>query len=98
MFSRRTDPKATTIAINTAGVPAVSARRASIRGMRGITDYLNYDNYVNTAARQLTELVTMLVNDGDGSDEALVEVFELWLDGASGSDTVQTFDWAAFRD
>lgn len=44
-------------------------------------------------ATQLTELVTMTL--GDGSP---VELFEVWLDGASGSDTVQTFDWAAFRD
>lgn len=44
-------------------------------------------------ADQLTELVTMTL--GDGSP---VELFEVWLDGASGSATVQTFDWARFRD
>ena len=55
-------------------------------------------DYNQFYARQLTELLTMLINDSDGGDEAPVEVFELWLDGASGSDTKQTFDWAAFRD
>ena len=49
-------------------------------------------------AQQLTELVTMRISGGEGDDDSPIEVFELWLDGASGSDTVQTFDWTAFRD
>lgn len=44
-------------------------------------------------ARQLTELVSLTHDDG-----APIDLFEIWLDGASGSDTVQTFDWALFRD
>lgn len=59
-------------------------------------------DYNEFYARQLTELVSMqLTNTGDGDGEEgkeQVELFEIWLDGASGSDTVQTFDWAAFRD
>jgi alpha-L-fucosidase len=50
-------------------------------------------NYNELYAQQLTELVTMHLPDGSP-----IEVFELWLDGASGSDTVQTFDWTKFRD
>ncbi|KAK8016742.1 glycoside hydrolase family 29 protein [Apiospora rasikravindrae] len=42
---------------------------------------------------QLTELVTMKLADGTP-----IELFEVWLDGASGSDTVQTFNWTGFRD
>ena len=48
--------------------------------------------------QQLTELVTMRISDDEGDGDSPIEVFELWLDGASGFDTVQTFDWAAFRD
>jgi len=44
-------------------------------------------------ARQLTELVTMTLHDG-----SQVDLFEVWMDGASGSSTVQTFDWTRFRD
>ena len=50
-------------------------------------------DYNGFYARQLTELVTMRLSDGSP-----IEVFELWLDGASGSDTVQTFNWTNFRD
>ncbi|KAF2644034.1 alpha-L-fucosidase 1 [Massarina eburnea CBS 473.64] len=50
-------------------------------------------DYNELYAQQLSELVTMRLDDGSG-----IELFELWLDGASGSDTVQTFDWAKFRD
>jgi alpha-L-fucosidase len=32
------------------------------------------------------------------SDGSPIELFEVWLDGASGSNTVQTFDWTRFRD
>ena len=55
-------------------------------------------DYNELYARQLTELVTMRISDVEGDGDSPVEVFELWLDGASGSATVQTFDWAAFRD
>lgn len=50
-------------------------------------------DYNDLYARQLTELVTLTYDNG-----SKVPLFELWLDGASGSDTVQTFDWAKFRD
>ncbi|RYO89839.1 hypothetical protein DL762_003023 [Monosporascus cannonballus] len=50
-------------------------------------------DYNGLYARQLAELATMRLGDG-----SKVELFEVWLDGASGSDTVQTFDWAVFRD
>jgi len=50
-------------------------------------------DYNELYSRQLTELVTMQL--GDGSP---VKLFEVWLDGASGSNTSQTFDWARFRD
>lgn len=43
--------------------------------------------------QQLTELATMTLADGTP-----VDLFEVWLDGASGSATAQTFDWAGFRD
>ncbi|KAI1103422.1 carbohydrate-binding module family 32 protein [Jackrogersella minutella] len=43
-------------------------------------------------AQQLTELVTMKLSDGSP-----IEVSEVWLDGNSGSDTVQTFNWTDFR-
>ncbi|KAI0169834.1 carbohydrate-binding module family 32 protein [Hypoxylon sp. FL1284] len=43
-------------------------------------------------AQQLTELVTMQLADGSP-----IQVSELWLDGNSGSDTVQTFNWTGFR-
>jgi alpha-L-fucosidase len=50
-------------------------------------------DYNDLYSRQLTELVTLKYDNG-----SRVPLFELWLDGASGSDTVQTFDWAKFRD
>ena len=50
-------------------------------------------DYNTLYAQQLTELVSMKLSDGSP-----IQVFELWLDGASGSTTVQTFDWAKFRD
>ncbi len=49
--------------------------------------------YNDMYATQLTELVTMKLSDGSP-----VDLFEVWLDGASGSNTVQTFDWTRFRD
>ena len=45
-------------------------------------------------AAQLTELVT-LRHLGDGSE---MGIFELWLDGAFGSSTIQTLNWTLFRD
>ncbi|WP_442485159.1 alpha-L-fucosidase [Aeoliella sp. SH292] len=50
----------------------------------------DYNDYY---AAQLTELVTMKLSDG-----STIDVREVWLDGASGSDTVQTFDWLRYRD
>lgn len=50
-------------------------------------------DYNDLYAQQLTELVTMRLADGEK-----VNLFEIWLDGASGSDTVQTFDWTRFRE
>ncbi|CAH0031849.1 unnamed protein product [Clonostachys rhizophaga] len=50
-------------------------------------------DYNELYSQQLTELLTMELSDG-----SQIDVFELWLDGASGSDTVQTFDWARYRD
>ncbi|KAF2021064.1 glycoside hydrolase family 29 protein [Aaosphaeria arxii CBS 175.79] len=50
-------------------------------------------DYNELYVQQLTELVTMKHDDGSP-----VEIFEIWLDGASGSNTVQTFNWTAFRD
>jgi alpha-L-fucosidase len=50
-------------------------------------------DYNDLYAQQLTELVTMQLSDGSP-----IELFEVWLDGASGSSTVQTFDWTRFRD
>ncbi|MGD9634805.1 MAG: alpha-L-fucosidase [Pirellulales bacterium] len=50
-------------------------------------------DYNDMYAQQLTELVTMQLSDGSP-----IELFEVWLDGASGSNTVQTFDWNRFRD
>lgn len=50
-------------------------------------------DYNEFYAEQLTELVTMTVTDGEP-----VQIFEVWLDGASGSETVQTFNWTRFRD
>ncbi|XDG08798.1 hypothetical protein ABKA04_008413 [Annulohypoxylon sp. FPYF3050] len=49
-------------------------------------------DYNEFYAQQLTELVTMKLSDGSP-----IEVSELWLDGNSGSDTVQTFNWTDFR-
>jgi alpha-L-fucosidase len=50
-------------------------------------------DYNDLYAAQLTELVTMQLSDGSP-----MEISEVWLDGASGSNTVQTFDWTRFRD
>lgn len=50
-------------------------------------------DYNDLYVQQLTELVTMRLADGEK-----VNLFEIWLDGASGSDTVQTFDWTRFRE
>ncbi|KAF6806801.1 calx-beta domain protein [Colletotrichum sojae] len=50
-------------------------------------------DYNDLYRRQLTELVDMKLPDGSP-----VSLFEVWLDGASGSNTVQTFDWTGFRD
>ncbi|KAF1951072.1 alpha-L-fucosidase 1 [Byssothecium circinans] len=50
-------------------------------------------DYNDLYAQQLTELVTMRLSDGSP-----IQLFELWLDGASGSNTVQTFNWTSFRD
>ncbi|KAI1340202.1 carbohydrate-binding module family 32 protein [Xylariaceae sp. FL0016] len=50
-------------------------------------------DYNGFYAQQLTELVSMM----RASDGGTVDLFEIWLDGASGSDTVQTFDWTDFR-
>ncbi|KAI4864884.1 carbohydrate-binding module family 32 protein [Hypoxylon rubiginosum] len=49
-------------------------------------------DYNELYAQQLTELVTMQLDDGSP-----IQVSELWLDGNSGSDTVQTFNWTDFR-
>lgn len=49
-------------------------------------------DYNELYAQQLTELVTMRL-----SDDSPIEASELWLDGNSGSDTVQTFNWTDFR-
>jgi alpha-L-fucosidase len=50
-------------------------------------------DYNDLYAAQLTELVTMQLSDGSP-----IEISEVWLDGASGTSTVQTFDWTRFRD
>ncbi|KAJ3937842.1 uncharacterized protein N0V96_012158 [Colletotrichum fioriniae] len=50
-------------------------------------------DYNDLYRRQLTELVNITLEDGSPAS-----VFEIWLDGASGSSTLQTFDWAGFRD
>ncbi|KAI2469308.1 carbohydrate-binding module family 32 protein [Annulohypoxylon bovei var. microspora] len=49
-------------------------------------------DYNELYAQQLTELVTTKLSDGSP-----IQVSELWLDGNSGSDTVQTFNWTDFR-
>ena len=49
-------------------------------------------DYNDFYVEQLLELVDMELNDG-----SKVDLFEVWLDGASGSDTVQTFDFERFR-
>ncbi|KAK7961973.1 glycoside hydrolase family 29 protein [Apiospora aurea] len=54
---------------------------------------LSPGDYNALYVQQLTELVTMTLADGTP-----IELFEVWLDGASGSDTVQTFNWTGFRD
>lgn len=61
------------------------------------------DDYNELYARQLTELVTMRIPPASalslaGQPEEKVELFEIWLDGASGSDTVRTFNWTLFQD
>lgn len=53
----------------------------------------NGSDYNDLYAAQLTELVTMELSDG-----SQIELSEVWLDGASGSSTVQTFDWNRYRD
>ncbi|QDU57031.1 alpha-L-fucosidase [Aeoliella mucimassa] len=53
----------------------------------------NGSDYNDYYAAQLTELVTMTLSDGSP-----IELSEVWLDGASGSTTVQTFDWSRYRD
>ncbi|KAL1633735.1 hypothetical protein SLS58_010956 [Diplodia intermedia] len=58
-------------------------------------DSADEGDYNDLYAAQLGELVGMTTTGDDGER---VELFEVWLDGASGSDTVQTFDWARFRD
>jgi len=60
----------------------------------------NAGDYNELYARQLTELVTMQISPASpqGGSEEKIELFEIWLDGASGSDTVQTFNWTSFRD
>lgn len=50
-------------------------------------------DYNDMYAAQLTELMTMQLSDGSP-----IEISEVWLDGASGTSTVQTFDWTRFRD
>jgi alpha-L-fucosidase len=50
-------------------------------------------DYNDLYAAQLTELVTLTLSDGSP-----IEIAEVWLDGASGTNTVQTFDWNRFRD
>lgn len=50
-------------------------------------------DYNDFYAAQLTELVTMQLSDGSP-----IEISEVWLDGASGTNTQQTFDWNRFRD
>ncbi|OJD29639.1 glycoside hydrolase [Diplodia corticola] len=55
-------------------------------------------DYNDLYAAQLAELVGMTYDADDDDDGQPIPLFEVWLDGASGSDTVQTFDWARFRD
>jgi alpha-L-fucosidase len=50
-------------------------------------------DYNDFYSQQLTELMSLELDDGSPAD-----LFEIWLDGASGSNTVQTFAWSAFRD
>lgn len=50
-------------------------------------------DYNDFYVEQLLELVDLELPDG-----SKVELFEVWLDGASGSDTKQTFDFERFRD
>ncbi|KAI2782561.1 glycoside hydrolase family 29 protein [Daldinia loculata] len=52
----------------------------------------NAGDYNELYSQQLTELVTMRLSDGSP-----IQLSELWLDGNSGSDTVQTFNWTGFR-
>lgn len=53
----------------------------------------DYNNYYDA---QLTELLNMQINDGQGGTKK-IEIGEVWLDGASGSNTVQTLDFNRFR-
>ncbi|KAH7311293.1 alpha-L-fucosidase 1 [Stachybotrys elegans] len=53
----------------------------------------NPGDYNEFYSQQLTELVTMKHHDG-----SQIDLFEIWLDGASGSSTRQTFAWTMFRD
>lgn len=50
----------------------------------------DYNEYYS---QQLLELLQLQLADG-----SKVDLFEVWLDGASGSDTKQTFDFDRFRD
>ncbi|KAI1479225.1 glycoside hydrolase family 29 protein [Daldinia eschscholtzii] len=52
----------------------------------------NAGDYNELYSQQLTELVAMRLSDGSS-----IQLSELWLDGNSGSDTVQTFNWTGFR-
>ncbi|KAI0843938.1 glycoside hydrolase family 29 protein [Daldinia vernicosa] len=52
----------------------------------------NAGDYNQLYSQQLTELVTMRLSNG-----STIQLSELWLDGNSGSDTVQTFNWTGFR-
>ncbi|KAL2210607.1 alpha-L-fucosidase 1 [Sarocladium strictum] len=49
-------------------------------------------DYNEFYSQQLLELVDMALEDG-----SKIDLFEVWLDGASGSDTKQTFDFTRFR-
>src|SRR4029078_5500922 len=48
-------------------------------------------DYNDMYAAQLTELMTMKMSDGSP-----IDISEVCLDGASGSTSVQTFDWTRF--
>ena len=73
--------------VSKAGLAGTKYDEPQIFGDANGTDYNDF------YAAQLTELVTMELSDG-----SQIELTEVWLDGASGSSTVQTFDWARYRD